>query len=91
MENVKSKRMVKRILITVATVISTLVTLCVIIFVGLMFWTGTYQLKYSITWIMGKTYTEIIDMYGEFDFINGEVSENGIFSNGEAAYVISED
>ena len=40
---------------------------------------------------MGKTYTEIIDMYGEFDFINGEVSENGIFSNGEAAYVISED
>ncbi len=90
MESVKLKKIVKRIFNIFISALFAIGVLGIIFVVGFKFWWGDYQLKYNTKWITGKTYAEITDKYGEFDFTYTTTYVNGISCITKAAYVTRE-
>lgn len=48
---------------------------------------GDIQSDYNTSWIIGKTFKEIIERYGNFDMIHGKMDNDNLF-HGDAGYVL---
>lgn len=57
----------KKQIVEVGIILSTIVLIIMVLFVAGMFYYGDFQLKYNTLWIMGKNSIEIKEKYGSFD------------------------
>lgn len=85
----KTKKLIKYIIKAVGVVACIGVIACIGLYMTLQYSLGNIQFDYNTEWIKGRTYSEIAESYGEFDYIYGTMYEDGTFY-GEAGYVLRE-